>query len=132
MRTPPRGRSYRLGPRLRTAAALLPLLPLFLAACGGGAGAKAPNYGTVSIQNETDGSQAPQTVVAFYMQPMGVTDAGLDLLRAPIPPGGVVIVGHFPPGLYDAEVVLSIAANLVFRELEVRAGEPTNIVVPAP
>jgi hypothetical protein len=118
---------------VRAAAAVLLIAVVGLGAfagCGGGPGIDEPRLGTVSVRNETDQGQAPLTVVEFYIQPVGSPDPGPNRLMADVPPGGVVILGLFPEGLYNAEAVLDNGASVRFMDVEVRANAPTNFVVP--
>lgn len=114
----------------RIVAAGLSLVLLGAAACGGAGGPGQPGTGTVSVRNESHLGQAPVTVEAFYLRPNGDTDPGDNLLHAPVQPGGVVIVGLFPAGLYDAVVVLDNGGSLPFLEVRVARDAPTNFVIP--
>jgi len=84
----------------------------------------------VALLNQSDQGTAPLTIEQFFLQVSGRRDAGPGLLSASLPPGGVVIVGLFPAGLYNAVAVLEGGLNVTFMDIEVRPGEPTNFVVP--
>jgi hypothetical protein len=105
-------------------------LALFLASCGGSGGAQEVELGTVALRNESNLGMAPLTIEQFFLQPVGVTDAGSNRLSATLPPGGTVIVGLFPPGLYNGVAVLQGGFNVNFQDMEVRAGQATNFIVP--
>lgn len=124
-----RERNTSAGPL--AAALVLCALCVALGGCGSGSGADDPRLGTVIVRNETDQGQAPLTVVEFYLQPVGVADAGPNRLMAHVPPGGIVIVGLFPEGLYNAEAILESGPSVRFQDVEVRANQPANFVVPS-
>lgn len=105
-------------------------LALLLASCGGSGAEQAVELGTVALRNETNLGMAPVTIEQFFLQPVGVVNAGSDHLSTSVPPGGVVIVGLFPPGLYNGIAVLEGGFNVNFQDMEVRAGQATNFVVP--
>ena len=118
--------------RLRSGLALLSLAcACALGACGDSGGPRAPQLGTVSIVNETDQGMAPLTVEQLFLRPVGEVDPGENLLEASVPPGGIVIVGLFPPGLYNATAVLQGGSAIQYMDIEVRPNEPTNLVIPA-
>jgi hypothetical protein len=104
---------------------------LLLPACGPGGGSGGQRVGTVAIVNDSDQGMAPVSVEEFYLQPVGTMDPGSNLLAEDVLPGGVVLVGLFPPGFYNAVAVLDVGGNITFMDVEVRAGEPTNFVIPA-
>ena len=99
-------------------------------ACGGSGGGPEAQFGTVAIVNESDMGQAPLTVTAFFLQPVGVADPGENLLKQDVLPGAVVIVGLYAPGFYNAVAVLSGGSSIQYMDVEVRANEPTNFVIP--
>jgi len=83
----------------------------------------------VVVLNQTDLGMAPLVVEHFFLESVSGGSAG-NRLRSTIPPGGVVILGLFPPGLYNATAVLEGGVNLHWVDEEVRPGEPKNFVVP--
>ena len=64
--------------------------------------------------------------------PVGEVDPGDNLLTQAVQPGALVIVGLFPVGNYNAVAVLDGGGQINFPVAEVRAGEPTNFVLPGP
>lgn len=108
------------------------LLALGVGACGGGPGVPIPGLGTVSVVNQTDLGSAPLTVAEFYLAPAGASDPGPNRLPIPVPPGGVVIIGLFPEGDYDAVAVLEGGGQINFPTTAVRAEQPTDFVIPGP
>jgi len=105
-------------------------LGLLLTGCGGSAGDRTLEAGTVALLNQSDLGQAPLTIEQFFLQPIDVREAGPNLLHASLPPGGVVILGLYPPGAYNAIAVLEGGLNVNFQDVEVRPGQPTNFIVP--
>lgn len=99
--------------------------------CGNGGTPREPEPGTVVLVNESDQGMTPLTVESFFLQPDGEADPGADRLGQDLLPGGVAIIGLFPPGLYDALAVLSNGLSIPFSNRPVRAGEPSNFVIPA-
>lgn len=89
-----------------------------------------PGLGTVSVVNDSDLGSNPLTVLEFYLAPEGSPDPGPNRLVAPVPPGGIVIVGLFPEGLYAAAAVLEGGGQIVFPATQVRAEQPTDFVIP--
>lgn len=101
-----------------------------LGGCGGGSGnggAGAP--GTVALRNETDQGMAPLTIEQFFLEPVG---SGISSNRLPttLPPGGVVIIGLFPPGLYNASAIIEGGGAITWMDEEIVAGQPKNFVIP--
>ena len=118
---------------MRQAACLpsvLLLLCALLGGCGGGDGSANADLGTVSLLNQTDLGMAPLVVTEFYMAPVGESDPGGNLLPLAVQPGGVVIVGLFPAGTYNAVAVLESGPQINFPPTQVQAGQPTNFIVP--
>lgn len=118
--------------RMRAAAAWLLCLAwvALAAACGGGEGGSGgPAFGIVSLDNRSDEGQAPVTVVSFVMQSDDMDAPTDNLLLAPVPPGGVVILGQFEPGTYDAVALLDTSLSVVFTDMEVRGDQSTTFVV---
>ena len=109
---------------------LLAGVVLLLAGCGGGAGTDEPGLGTVALRNETDQGMAPQVVTAFWLVPAGSGDPGPNRLAQDLEPGGVVILGLFPAGTYDAIARLASGFDVQFQGHVVVAGEATTFVVP--
>jgi len=107
--------------------ALLALLP----GCGAREGLAALDLGTVSLVNQTDVGMAPLVVTAFFLAPVGQSSPGPNRLTQDLQPGGIIVVGLFPAGTYNAVAVLEGGLNINFPAREVRAGEPTNFVIPA-
>lgn len=103
-----------------------------LPGCGGADGLGELGVGTVAVLNTSDQGMAPLVITEFYLSVAGSGVPGPNRLAQPVQPGGVVILGPFPAGLYDAVAVLQVGGNVVFMDREVRAGEPTNFVIPAP
>ena len=101
-----------------------------LAGCGTSADERLPDLGTVSLLNQTDLGMAPLIVEAFFLAPVGETNPGNNLLATAVPPGGIVIVGLFPPGRYNAVAVLDGGGQINFPPAEVIPGQPTNFIVP--
>ncbi len=118
---------------MRQAACLpsvLLLVCVLLGGCGGGDGSASADLGTVSLLNQTDLGMAPLVVEAFYLAPVGETNPGANLLLLPVQPGGLVVVGLFPAGTYNAVAVLDTGAQINYPPTQVQAGEPTNFIVP--
>ena len=117
---------------------LLPPLPfllvlvalLALPACGGGSGDRQPVPGTVALLNQSDQGMAPVTIEQFFLEPVGASGNSGDRLSATVEPGGVVIVGLFPAGLYNAVAVLDTGGSIVWNDEEIFAGQPKNFIVP--
>jgi hypothetical protein len=86
----------------------------------------------VILRNETDLGQAPLTVTALFVAPSGSGDPGPNLLTSPVPPGGVVIVGMFAEGAYDAVAQVDVGGNITFQDVLVEAEQPTTLVIPGP
>ena len=128
LRADPAPRTRRPAARLALAGLVAGLL--LLTGCGGGQGDGEAGLGTVSLLNQTDLGQAPLVVEAFFLAPVGEADPGENLLAAAVDPGGVVIVGLFPPGTYNAVAVLEGGGQINFPPAEVTPGQPTNFVVP--
>lgn len=105
------------------------LLLLGSAACGGGGGADDALPGTVAVLNQSDLGMAPLVVEQFFLEPVAGGATG-NRLRTTIPPGGVVILGLFPAGLYNASAVLEGGGSINWLNEEVRPGEPKNFVIP--
>jgi len=101
-----------------------------LAGCGGGGESRDADLGTVALLNQTDLGQAPLIIQAFFLAPVGETDPGDNLLAGSVEPGGVVIVGLFPAGMYNAVAVLDGGGQINFPPAEVFPGQPTNFIVP--
>lgn len=112
------------GPWRLTLSALL----LLLAGCGGAAGASDALPGTVSVLNQTDQGMAPLVVEQFFLEPVTGGNAG-NRLGSTIQPGGIVILGLFPAGFYNASAVLEGGVNVNWVNEEVRPGEPKNFVI---
>lgn len=106
--------------------------PLCTLGCGGSGGDGGGSPGTVAILNQTDLGQAPLTVEEFFLEPVGGGPSAGNRLTGTVPPGGVVILGLFPPGLYNATAVLEGGVNQNWINEEIRAGEPKNFVIPPP
>lgn len=125
---PPSTRVLRLVSPLGCLAACLPLF--LLAGCGGGDGPGIPPLGTVALVNQTDQGQAPLVVDEFYLAPVGEVDPGQNLLAQSVQPGGLVIIGLFPPGTYNAVAVLEGGSQINFPPMAVVQDQPTNFVIP--
>ena len=108
----------------------LGLLLLLLAGCGGGDGSRGASLGTVALLNETDQGQAPLVVDEFYLAPVGAPDPGSNLLAQSVQPGGLVIIGLFPPGTYNGVAVLEGGSQINFPPMAVVPDQPTNFVIP--
>lgn len=120
------------GTRVRPAlwlAILLVAVPV-LGGCGGGDGGPLEALGTVALRNETDQGMAPLTVTQVFLAPAGTGAPGDNLLAQPVGPGGVVILGLFPAGSYDAVAVLSSGLNVNFVDQVVAADQPLTLVIP--
>jgi len=109
---------------------ILAVLACASGGCGDRTGDTGPQLGTVAVLNQTDLGTAPLTVEAFFLEPVGTSASGGNRLVDTIPPGGVVIVGLFPPGLYNATAVLEGGLNINWVDEVIQAGEPKNFVIP--
>ena len=116
---------------MRAAAPAL-VCALILAACGGGSGGGDGGLGTVSLANQTDLGQAPLIVEEFYLAPVGDPNPGQNLLAQSVQPGGIVIVGLFPAGMYNGVAVLEGGGQINFPPMQVVPDQPTDFVVPGP
>lgn len=127
-------RFYARAGRARRLLVGLLLVGLFLAttSCGGGQGTPGQDVGTVALLNQSDLGMAPLVITEFYFQPVGVGGLASNLLTQDLQPGGIVIVGLFPEGLYNAVAVLELGGTISFLDVPVTAGQPTNIVIPTP
>ena len=127
----PNPRRQRLHPRLRAIGVLLALVlgASATAGCGGGqdAALPAPRLGTLSFANETDQGSLAFTVVQLFVQQRGVPAAPVNLLAEPVAPGGLVIVGQFPEGLYDVLAVVESNLSVPFNDVALVANQPTTI-----
>ena len=110
--------------------ALLLLAVLPIPACGGGEGSPNGALGTVALRNETDQGMAPLTVTEFFLAPSGHVGPVDNLLAQPVGPGGVVILGLFPEGTYDAVAVLSSGLNVNFVDQVLAPDQPLTFVIP--
>jgi hypothetical protein len=133
-RGPTPSRPPRIALELRVAGLLVGCLvhALLAAGCGGGAGgagAGGTTPATVALRNETDLGMAPLVVEEFFLDPVGAPSSG-NRLPSTVLPGGVVILGPFPPGLYNATAVLEGGTNVNWVDEELLPGEPKNFIVP--
>lgn len=106
------------------------LVGLALAGCGGGAAEATPGVGTLSVVNASHLTQAPATIEQVLLVPSGASLSPANQLSAPVAPGGIVIVGLYPAGLYDAALVLEGGFLVAFNGVEIRSGEPTTLTYP--
>ncbi len=105
-------------------------LAAFPLGCGSQGALASLDLGTVTVLNQTDVGMAPLVVTAFFLAPVGDPSPGPNRLAQDLQPGGIAIVGLFPAGTYNAVAVLEGGLNINFPAQEVRAGEPTNFVIP--
>lgn len=132
LRCSPAARLPHLLGRVARPLALVALLLLLAPGCGGSSGGGPEAPGTVAILNQTDQGQAPRIVEQFFLEPVGGGPTVGNRLKGVVPPGGVVIVGLFPPGLYNATAVLEGGVNQNWVDEEIRPGEPKNFVISPP
>jgi hypothetical protein len=112
------------------AALLLLLAALPSAGCGANPADLVLRLGTVTLLNQSDQGPTPLTVTEFYFVPSGATDSGPNLLAQDLLPGGVTIIGLYPPGLYNGVAVLGNGGSIPFPDVTVADGQPTNLVLP--
>ncbi|MDJ0976144.1 MAG: hypothetical protein QNJ98_16915 [Planctomycetota bacterium] len=114
----------------RIAAALALVAALALAGCGGASGDAVPGLGTLSLVNASHLTQAPAAIDEFFLVPQGASSNPSNQLAAPVDPGGIVIVGLYPEGTYDAALVLEGGFLVPMNGVEIRPDEPTTLTYP--
>ena len=102
---------------------------LLLGSCGGGPGNGAASIGdgTLSFRNASDLGTLPLDVLEIRIQPAGTSNLSDNLLSEPIAPGGLVILGKYPAGLYDVVALVEGNFNAPFNDVLIRPDQPTTI-----